>query len=692
MKKIFFLLFLGILAGTTTLAQVDRSIRPQPGPAPIIQLGDFETFTLRNGLRVIVVENRRIPMVSFQITLDIEPILQGNAAGFTDLAGTMMREGTKNRTKPQIDEQIDFIGASLFTMSTGMFGSSLTRHKETLLEIMSDVLLNPTFPEEELQRNLKQMRSGLEANRSEASFIADNVSRVALYGSAHPYGEVVSPETLENITTDKLRKYHQTFFRPNVAYLVVVGDINAREARRLATRYFGRWRRGDVPQIHHPTPAPPAGNKVVFANKPAAIQSLVEVTYPVVFTPGNPDAIKASVMNSILGGGVFSGRLMQNLREDKGYTYGARSWLSSDPLVGHFGASTEVRNSVTDSTVVEILAEMRRLIHEPVDEKTLQLVKNFMSGSFARSLESPRTIAGFALNVKRYNLPEDYYANYLANLQAVTAADVQSMAAKYLKPDNAVIVVVGNRDEVAPTLKRFSADGTVALFNEFGQPVEWPREATEGLSAESILENYIDALGGANKLKEIQDVTVTMSATIQGMTITAVTKNKAPNLYYSSLSLGGNIMQKQVFDGTRGSMTAMGQRQEITGDELTELKLQATLFAEMKLKELGYTLELKGIEPINGQEAYRIALTSPTGMIRHDYFCTKTFLRLSSHISRETPMGQMTIITNFGDYQEVNGVLFPFAIKQSLGPQMLDLKVSSVEVNTGLSSDVFKVD
>jgi predicted Zn-dependent peptidase len=692
MKKIFLLLILSIIAGTTTLAQVDRSIRPLPGPAPIIQLGDFETFTLRNGLQVIVVENRRIPMVSFQLTLDINPILEGNASGFVGLAGSMMREGTTNRTKPQIDEQIDFIGASLSTFSTGIFGSSLTRHKGTLLEIMSDVLLNPTFPEEELQRNLRQMQSALQANRAEASFVASNVSRVALFGPEHPYGEITTPETLENITTDKLRNYHRTFFRPNVAYLVIVGDINVREARRLVRRHFGRWQQGVVPQTQFATPTPPAGNKVVFANKSAATQSLVEVTYPVVFTPGNPDAIKASVMNSILGGGVFSGRLMQNLREDKGYTYGARSWLSSDPLVGRFRASTEVRNSVTDSTIVEILGEMRRLVYEPVDEETLQLVKNFMSGSFARSLENPRTIASFALNVKLYNLPEDYYANYLANLQAVTTADVQRMAAKYLKPDNAVIVVVGNRDEVVPTLKRFSADGTVALFDEFGKPVEGPREAAEGLTAERIIENYIDAIGGAKKLKEVKDKTINMSASFQGMTINALTKQKAPNLYYSSLSIGGNVMQKQVFDGTRGAMTAMGQRTELTGNQLTELKLQAALFPELRLKELGYTLELKGVETIGGQEAYRIALTSPTGTIRHDYFSTQTYLRLSSQVSQETPMGQMIIITNFADYKAVNGVLFPFTIQQSLGPQMLDMKVSSIEVNTGLGADAFKVE
>lgn len=676
---------------TFASAQIDRSIRPQPGPAPKIQLGDFESFTLRNGLQVIVVENRQVPMVSFQLTLDIDPILEGDAKGFVDLAGSMMREGTTNRTKAQIDEELDFIGASLSTFSTGMFGSSLTRHKEALLTIMADVLMNPTFPEDAFQRNLTQMRSALEASRNDANFMASNVMQSVVFGAGHPYSEIVTPQTLDNINTELMRNYHQTFFRPNVAYLVIVGDIDVREARRLARRYFGRWRRAEVPEFNFPTPQPPAGNRVAFANRTGAIQSVVNITYPIVFTPGNPDAIKTSVLNNILGGGVFSGRLMQNLREDKGWTYGARSSFSADPLVGRFTASTEVRNSVTDSTITEILYEMQSLINEPVDEETLQLVKNFMSGSFARSLENPRTIAGFALNIKRYNLPEDYFANYLENLSRVTPADVQAMAAKYLKPENAIIVVAGNRDEVVPTLKRFSATGKVELFDAFGRPVEAPREAAGTITAQDVINNYLIAVGGEANLHKVQDVTINMAASIQGMTIDAITKHMAPNKMLSTMSMGGNVLQRQVFDGTKGKVTAMGQTRELSGADLEDLKMQAVLFPELQLAALGFTLELAGIEPVDGKDAYNVRITSATGRVRNEFFCIETGLRLKTQITQETPMGQMSIITLFGDYKEVQGVKFPHTIKQQLGPQAIDMKVSTITINSGLSPATFSV-
>jgi len=692
MKKIFSFLLFSLFLVLSVSGQLDRSQRPQPGPAPVIQLGDFESFTLRNGLKVIVVENRKVPVVSFQLTLDIDPVLEGNAKGYVDLAGSLMREGTKKRSKQQIDEEVDFIGANLSTFSTGMFGSSLKRHQETLLELMSDILLNPTFPEAELQRSITQAKSALATVANDGNSIARNVSQVAVYGPEHPYGEIMTAETIENINTWLLKNYYNTYFKPNVAYLVVVGDIDAREARKLVNKYFGKWKKGSVPRKTYPTPTAPEGNRVAFGNRTGAVQSVVYVAYPVEYKPGNPDAIKASVMNSILGGGDFSGRLFQNLREDKGYTYGANSNLSSDRLVGRFTASTEVGNSVTDSTVVEILGEMRRLINEPVAEESLQLTKNYLNGSFARSLESPRTIANFALNIKRYNLPEDYYATYLEKLAAVTVSDVQKMAAKYLKPDNAIIVVAGNRDDVMDNLVKFSATGEVELYDAFGRKVEGPRAVSGEVTAQNVIEAYVAAIGGKQKVKAVEDVTMKMSANIQGMTIEAVNKQKAPDMFYTALSMGGNVMQKQVFDGTRGKMSAMGQSQEITGDDLAELKLQAALFPELRYAELGYTLELAGIEQVDGQDAYRVRFTSPTGSVCSEFFSLETGLRISSQVNQETPMGSMTMVTNYGDYREVNGVKYPFSIKQQVGPQMLDMKVNSIEVNTGLSADDFRVD
>ncbi len=693
MKKIIFLLFAGLILAFNLNAQLDRTQPPKPGPAPVINIGDYNLFTLSNGLKVIVVENHKTPVISWQLTLDVDPVMEGEHKGFVDLAGQLLRTGTKNRSKQQIDEEVDFIGASLSTFSTGIFGSSLTRHKEKLLELMSDVLLNPAFPQEELDKMITQSVSGLTSQESDANSMVDNMINSVVYGSSHPYGEVVTKESLGSVTREHITNYYNTWFRPNTAYLVIVGNITTKEAKNLAGKYFKDWKKGDVPNSNYASPHPPQVNKVAFANRDGAVQSVLAVSYPIDLKPGSPDAIKASVMNSVLGGGVFSGRLMQNLREDKAYTYGARSSLSSDKLTGSFTARTEVGNNVTDSALVEILYEMDRLVKEPVDQKSLDLVKNFMNGNFARSLESPRTIANFALNIERYKLPKDYYKTYLEKLAAVTVEDVSAMAAKYIKPENAWIIVGGNKDEVSPKLKRFSQGGEILFFDAYGRRTENTDAAIPSdMTAEKVIENYINAIGGEARLSEITDLVIKMSAEMQGMTIEMESNQKAPGKILLTTSMGGNVLQKQVFDGERGMVSAMGQNMELSGKQLSDMKMQAKLNLEMEYKSLGFGLKLLDPDNIDGKPVYKVQITSPEGTVKTEFFDVTTGLKVRTVSSQDTQMGPMTITVNYGDYREVANVKFPFAITQQMGPQAIDLKVLSVELNSGISDDLFKID
>jgi zinc protease len=693
MKKIFLILFAGTLLTFNLSAQIDRSQPPKPGPAPTVNIGDYNMFTLSNGLKVIVVENHKTPVISWQLTLDIDPVMEGDAKGYVDMAGQLLRAGTKNRTKQEIDEEIDFIGASLSTFSTGMFGSSLTRHKETLLSLMSDVLLNPIFPQDELEKVVEQSVSALAANENDANFMANNLISTVVYGTEHPYGEVETKESLENITRNHIVNYYNTWFRPNTAYLIIVGDIKTKEAKKLTKKYFKGWEKGDVPAVTYPKPKTPAENTVAFANRDGAVQSVLAVSYPIEMQPGDPDAIKASVMNSVLGGGVFSGRLMQNLREEKAYTYGARSSLSSDKVVGHFTARTEVGNNVTDSALVEILYEMERMVEEPVDRESLDLVKNFMNGSFARSLESPRTIANFALNIERYNLPKDYYKTYLEKLAAVTSEDVSAMAEKYIRPENAWIVVAGNKGEVAPKLERFNANNEVLFFDPFGRKMEISDVVIpEGMTAQKVIENYIEALGGTEKLKRITDQKLKMSTEMQGMTIEVESIQKAPDKMLMTVSMGGNVMQKQVFDGERGMTSAMGQTTEVTGKQLDDLKLQAKIFPELDYASGEYRLELEEVENIDGKPAYKVKVTNPAGTTATEFYDVASGLKVRTISTQETQMGPMTVSASYGDYREVDGVKIPFSLKQQTGPQTMDLKVLSVELNSGVSDDVFSLE
>ncbi len=681
-----------ILAGSFLFAQLDRSQRPAPGPAPVIQIGDYHSFTLNNGLKVIVVENSRVPVVTVQLTLDIMPVHEGEAAGFAEMAGTLLRTGTKNRTKQQIDTEVDFLGASLFTSSTGIFASSLKRHFDKLMDLFTDVLYNPVFPQDELDKLKQQSISGLATVRTNPGAMAANLSSVVLYGKDHPYGSVVTETSVNNISVEKCVNYYKTYFRPNVAYLVVVGDITLAEVKAMAEKRFASWQPGDVPVPKYATPRPPAGNRVAFADRTGAVQSTIRVAYPVDMKPGAPDEIKASVMNGILGGS-FSGRLNQNLREDKGYTYGARSNLSTDRLIGSFSASTEVRNSVTDTTLNEIVKEMNLLRTDLADEYILNLVKNFMTGNFARSLESPETVAQFALNIERYKLPQDYYATYLERLASVNAMDVKAMANKYLLTDNMYFIVVGNKDEVAETLRPFSATGKIEFYDAFGNKLEEAGiPVPAGITAKKVTENYVKAIGGEKKLKKIKDVTIKMTASIQGMTIEGLIYRKAPDKFYSSLSMGPNVLQKQVFDGNRGRVSGMGGAQDLTGDDLKQMQYQATINPELMYDKMGFQLELGGIELIDGVKAYKILVTNPLGKTSTEFFDMETGLKLRTVMTQDTPMGAITSVSDYKNYRDFAGIKFPTELIQTAGPQSITMKVSSVELNKKLKDDIFRIE
>ncbi len=666
-----------------------RSKAPEAGAAPKIQLGDYETFTLDNGLQVVVVENHKLPRVSFQLLMDNDPVLEGESAGYASMAGQMLTKGTKNRTKAQLDEEVDFIGARLSTSDGGLFAASLTKHVPKLLELMSDVVLNPAFPADELDKMKKQQLSALASEKEEPSAIARNVASVLRYGKDHPYGEIMTEAGVEKITLDKCKEYYKTYFKPNVAYMAVVGDITAAEAKAQLTEYLGDWKKGDVPAHTYATPTAPEQTQVAFVDKDEAVQSVISVTYPVDLKPGSPDAIKASVMNSVLGGGVFSGRLMQNLREDKAYTYGARSSLRRDKLVGRFSAGASVRNEVTDSSVVQFIHELNRMRDTDVEQKDLSLVLNSMTGSFARSLERPETMARFALNTIRYNLPSDYYATYLEKLNAVTIADVRAMAKKYIQPDNAYILVVGNKDEVASKLGQFANSGKVDFYDKEGNLLD-DIAMPDNVNASTIIGKYIKATGGKAAYDAIKDYKMVMTDESGAMEIAVSVK--APNKAKTVTSMGGKVLQEQIFDGEKGKIILNGAGRMLEGKELESLKYQSIFNRELQYEKLGFDLEFKGAEKVGDKEAYKVKVTSPDGKAVTEYYDTESGMKLRE-VRMEELMGQtMKIILDISDYKEVSGIMIPHTIKQTAATQIATLKVKSCEANTGVSDDEFKVE
>ncbi|MGE0561160.1 MAG: M16 family metallopeptidase [Flavobacteriales bacterium] len=700
MKKIISIVVATLFIGGVTFAQkkLDRSIKPKAGEAPVIKLGKTQSFTLDNGLKVFVVENHKLPKVSFSLSLDVDPVLEGDMVGFKSATGELLGTGTKNRTKDQINEQVDFIGASLNPYADGIYASSLKKHQEKLLDLMTDVLMNAVFSQEELDKIKKQTISGIQSSKDNPDAVAGNVSAALLYGKNHPYGEIPTEKTVENITLEKCMNYYQTYFRPNVSYLAVVGDITLEEAKPLVEKYFAKWEKKEVPINKFKTPIAPQKTKVAFVHKEGSTQSLINITYPISLKQNNPDVIKAKVMNSILGGGSTA-RLFMNLREGHGYTYGAYSSINPDELVGNFKASAKVRNEVTDSAIIQFNVELKRIINEKVTEQELQDIKSYLTGTFAYSLQDPQTIANFALNIAKYNLPEDYYTTYLQKLSAVTVDDVKTVAEKYIKPENAYILVVGDK-AVAENLKSFSADGKVSFYDNYGNDyVEALKQAPADVTVQTVLDNAIKAKYGMEKgkaldkkLSKIKDITVKMNASIQGQTIGVTRYQKAPNKFAMVMAMGTMVIQKQTFDGAVGKVSGMQGNKDVEGADLEDLKASSEMFAELNYEKHGIKYTLLGVEPLDGKEAYKMEKISASGEKETVWYDVASGLQVKtmSVQTNEEMGGEFVVMGLYSDYKEVNGIKFAHKIKQSFGPQALDMEVTSVEVNTKLGDEVFK--
>jgi zinc protease len=667
-------------------SQVDRSKMPEPGPAPEIKIGKAESFTLPNGLKVFVVENRKIPRITYSLIIDRDPILEGDTAGYIQATGELLRSGTKNRSKDQLDSEIDFIGATVSTSSTGIYASSLTKHTHKLLELFSDILLNPVFPGSELQKIKLRMKSDLSASFDDPTQIASRVSSALTYGKDHPYGEILTSKTIDNISAEKSREYYSIYFKPNRAYLAVVGDLNRKEAEELIKKYFGSWEKGDVPEHKYELPELPERRIIAIVDRPQSVQSVIQITYPVEHRISSPDAIAASAMNTLLGGGVF--RLFMNLREKHSYTYGAYSTLQRDEVIGRFTAATDVRNEVTDSAIIQVLYEMKRLKNERVETDELDGVKNYITGTFSLSLEDPSTIARFAINIERYKLPSDYYSSYLKNLAKVSPDDIQRAALKYLKPDSSYIVVVGNRKEIT---EKLAGIGEVHLYDINGEPVDTTAlSIPEGVDASLVLEKYINAIGGRERLESVNDRTTSMTGMVQGFEVKMNVYQKTPALLRQEITASG-LDQLIIYNGEEGIMEMGNSRQRIGSDELEKLKFEATMGLILDPAASGVKMELEGIEKVNDREAYKINnISAATTWV--SYYDIKTGLKIMEVKEVKTPSGVFKQEIFFDDYKEVDGIKYPFSIYQKLGPQEMSFTVNSIKLNQGLKDDLFLID
>ncbi|MBQ4913093.1 insulinase family protein [Maribacter sp. MMG018] len=690
MKNLYILFFV-VFATFTAQAQVDRSVMPKPGPAPEINLKEPQSFHLNNGLKVLVVENHKLPRVSIQLTIDNPPILEGKKAGVSSLTGALLGKGTKNIDKDEFNEEIDFLGARMSFGPQSAYASSLSKYFPRIMELLADAAINPNFSQEEFEKEKEKLITGLKTEEKDVPAIAGRVQRALAYGKNHPYGEFTTIETVNNVGLSDVEAFYRDYFVPANAYLVVIGDVDVDTVKELTEKYFTSWTKAVPPTFTYSTPQNVYNTQINFVDMPNAVQSEIAVQNIVTLKMKDEDYLPTLIANQILGGGG-EGRLFLNLREDKAYTYGSYSSIGNDKYeASRFVATASVRNAVTDSSVVEILNEIDRIIAQPVSEKELKNTKAKYAGRFVMALEQPQTIANYALNIEKEGLPKDFYKTYLERLEKITIEDVQNAAKKYFSSSNARVVVVGKGSEVLENLENIQFKGKtlpVHYYTKTADKTEKPNYKSEipaGVTAKSIIEKYIEAIGGKTKLKSIESFAMDASAEMQGMQLELQLKKTAKNQLMQDIKMMGNSMTKQVLNNDKGYVVMQGQRKDLSEEEIQKIKEEAALFPELNFLSSD-NISLEGSEMVGDKKAYKIKATDSKTI----FYDADTGLKLKEVNVAEMQGQQMQQTLIFDDYKEVSGVLFPFKLSQSMGPQNIDFTVTEIKINSGVSAADFE--
>lgn len=671
----------------TVIEEIDRTMRPQADAPPKIAFPPYETFTLKNGLKVFLVHDPR-PSVTMRLLVRGGNARDGEKTGLADAVADLMTKGVGELSAADFADRIDFIGgginasASPDAVSVSAFG--LKKHLSEILPLFSKTVRQPTYPQDELDKYIAMQIDGLKANKKEGEFLSTYAVSRVLYGSASPLGKMPSEEAYRSISRDDVVRYHNTFFIPANATLAVVGDLKRDELKNLLEKELGMWNGGTKPTAL-PKVKWQGGGRVVLVDRPTSVQSLVRVIGP---GPdfGDPDRPRSFILNSIFGGGTGLGnRLAMNLRETHAYTYTPYSYFAANEFGGHFMAGADVRNEVTDSAITQIIYEVNRIVNEPVGLEELELNVKSAVGNYLMSLADPNTTAMRVQSIDFYGLPNDYYDKLVAVYTGTTQQEVMRLATKYFIPDEMSLVVVGKADEVKEKLEQF---GTVEVWDENLEPMKSVSASDVGITAEEAWGKMLAAMGGKDNLQKVKSIQQQGSGSFsmgpQKMEGGLKTVQSYPNKSYQELSVNGMKMVQQYVDGTNVVVMQGGSKVPLPVEDQSRMLAESHILPEAWVQDLKGTLTLKGKKTVNGKEAILVEMQLPNANGQIYYLDASTFLPIKVE-------SEGTVVTYTGWKTVDGGIKQPDGMHMELGPGAeLEVNGLTYTINGKVEDTVFQ--
>jgi zinc protease len=700
MKKYFFVILSVCCVLTAQAQKIDRSKKPKAGAAPVITINDPAVYKLANGITVLVVENHKLPKISATYSIDAGPIKEGSKAGVIGLMGSMLNEGTQKMSKADFDEAVDKIGADVNLFASGGSASALTRYFEKAFLLMAEGLMQPAFNQESFDKLKTQTLTSMKANEKNVKAIAGRVNDALTYGIDHPKGEFETEASISALTLQDVKSAYSTYITPSRGYLTFVGDITPAQAKALAEKAFGNWKGNALSLPQLPVVQNPSTTEIDLVDASNAAQAEINVTNLIQIPLSSPDYFPVLLANQILGGGAES-RLFMNLREKHGFTYGAYSSVGTGRFQTTFNATAAVRNEKADSAVMEFLNEIDRMRTSTVTDEELQTAKALYNGSFALGMENPARIAQFASNIIINDLPKDFYRTYLTRINAVTKEDIQRVANKYFNRNNTRVVVVGKGTQVLPSLSKLNIP--VKQYDKYAAPVvesapaPVANNATNSkpvtTDAKGVINDYLKAIGGVDEVNKAKTLWLKMEMEVQGMKLSVDQKNMVPNMEIKAVSMGGNTMQRSVFNGTTGFQEQMGNRKDMTAEEIKAKQSVKHFIEQVGYLDNNVKLELKGTEKVNGATAHKIVITNGDN-VTTEYYDVNTHLLLRAETTENMGGQSVNQTFDFSNYKKAGNILYPFDQTLTLsaggGEQVLVFKILEAKINEGVTAADFK--
>lgn len=680
MKKSLYSIAVVFFISTGLHAQkIDLNKMPTPGPTPTVNITKPQTFKLKNGLTVMVVEDHKLPRVNTSLSFDHPPVFEGDKAGLSGIMSDLMGRGTSTLSKDEFNKKVEFLGASINYGANSAFANTLSKYYPEILSLFADGALHPKFTEEELKKSKDRTIEGLKVDEKSAQSIANRVFNALSYGKNTALGEYTTEKSISAITLADVQNAYKKYYTPQNAYLVVIGDVNYNEVKDKIEKAFGQWQSSDYKFPVLPKFSNVAKTEIDVVDVPNAAQSVILLGDLHQLKMKDPQYFAATVANYILGGGSLETRVNMNLREKHGYTYGAYTSLDTSKYDSNFGGNANVRAEVTADAIKEFMAEINGI--KTIKPEEVENAKAKLQGSFILALERPETIANFALNQITQDLPKDFYTNYLKSVNSLTVPQVEAATKTFIKPDQMRIFVAGKATTFANELEKLGYP--VKYFDDYGNPTSKPviKTADTSVTPASVAEKYISAIGGKDKLAKVQSLSSNATTTVSGTTLDIKVTTAVGGKMATVVSTNGTAVQKIVFDGTKGSISAMGNTQEMPANLVQEYAKNKEIFPELSFaNSKDYTLG--AIEKVDGVDCYVVKGNNTTY-----YYDVKTGLK-KGEIKTSNMGGQsMEIPTYYSNYKEVEGIMLPFTMKVTQMGQTLQLDVTSYEINKAKEED-----